>query len=269
MAQELGKSEKEISRYKEKAAALKENINKYFWIENPGKYAYLILNNDKVDSSQEAAGIAYALLFNINDSVKLQRLINNTVESPYGIACVYPHFPRFNDSMPGRHNNIVWPMPMGFWADGAVKQNHADIFVKEMETLAHLALDTNKGNGNFMEIYNILNGKPDGGWQCDIQWKSCRHQTWSATAFIRMVINGMFGLDFTPAGINFMPSVPENYEEITLSGLSYRNMKINVTVSGSGSEIKDFKINNVSQKIPFLPAGLKGYQDIYIEMKEK
>ncbi len=265
MAAELKRPDEEIKSYEKKANALKENINKYFWREKQGKYSFLILKDGKTDTTtQESQGITFALLFNLLSEENSQRLINNTVETEYGIPYHYPHFKRYSDEKPGRHDNIVWPLTMGYWADATAKHGRYDLFVREMELLAHLTMDEDKGNGNFKEMYDGKTGKPHGGWQSDVEWKSCDHNTWCATAYIRIIINDLLGFEFTTEGINFKPYIPQGYGKITFTGLKYRDMTINLTLEGNGENMKYFTINGKSCKEAFIPANLKGEQNITI-----
>ena len=101
-----------------------------------------------------------------------------------------------------RHNNIIWPMVNGFFAKAAIDTKNYGTFNHEFFSLTHLALDEDKGNYDFREIYNPYSGKPDGGFQAwgesrpNYHWELCKFQTWSAIAYISMVINGLFGIKF-------------------------------------------------------------------------
>ena len=78
-------------------------------------------------------------------------------------------------------------------------------------------------NNCFYEIYNAETGAVDGGWQLDHQWHSVHDQTWSATGYIRMIFNNLFGMRFTPEGLTFNPDVEllNEYGVEKLSNLRY------------------------------------------------
>jgi hypothetical protein len=266
MGKELQAPAGEVKEFIKKEIALKNNINKHFWNKEKNRYGYLILKDGKKDLSQEGIGIAYSLMFGIPDKEQAKLLFKNIVLMPQGITCIYPNFPRFTDEKPGRHNNIVWPMISGFWGYAAKEYKEYKIFTSELENQAHFAMDADKGNGNFKEIYHAITGKPDGGWQCDHQWKSCDHQTWSATAYTRMVLYGMLGISFETNGISFAPYIPAGYGDVTLENIKYRNAEIKMKVKGAGDIIKSFSINGKKAKKAFLPAGVEGKQIIEIEM---
>ena len=85
-------------------------------------------------------------------------------------------------------------MAYGEWIFGnaCLRAGNDEFFVKELSSLAFLALDPDRGSRNFREIYNPYTGIPDGGWQCDKHCNSCHHQTWSAAAYISMILHFCF-----------------------------------------------------------------------------
>ncbi len=267
MGKELKAPASEITRFLKKEAELKKQINKNFWLKDKKRYGYLILFDGKKDSSQEGIGISYALMFGIPDKKMANEIFAGIKLMPEGLTCVYPDFPRFGREKPGRHNNILWPMINGFWGYAAKEYRQYGIFKNELENEAHLALDADKGDNNFREIYNAYTGKPDGGWQSGHTWKSCDHQTWSATAYTRLVLYGLLGINFETNGIKFTPYIPEGYGAVELSGIKYRNADLTIRIKGAGKRIKSFSINGKRQPAAFLPDSLKGDVAIDIEMK--
>ncbi len=201
--------------YQRKAEGLKKNILKNFYNSEKNTFNYLIDHRGKVDTSQEALGLSFAVIFGVIDGEKANQLVKNAVVSKYGITSISPDFPRYSKDMPGRHNNIIWPMVNGFFAKAAIETKNYETFNHEFSSLTHLALDEDKGNYNFREVYNPYSGKPDGGYQAwgesrpNYHWESCKFQTWSATAYISMVINGLFGMKFNTESLSFAPFLPE------------------------------------------------------------
>ncbi|MDP4184007.1 MAG: hypothetical protein Q8862_02460 [Bacteroidota bacterium] len=194
MGQILNENRATIRMYQEKAENLKANILKYFYSEPESKLYYLIDKDGKIDKSQEGLGISFAILFGVLDHDKCDNLIKNVSTSKYGITSIYPDFSMFSPERPGRHNNIIWPMVNGFFAQASIIDGNHTSFVHELNSLIQLALDSDKGDYNFREIYNPYTGIPDGGWQCDRHWESCKHQTWSATAYLSMIFYGLAGI---------------------------------------------------------------------------
>ena len=268
------KENQDISQmYLQKAETLKNNILKYFYNDKENTFYYLIDQNGKTAAYQEGLGISFAAIFGIIDGDKAEQLIKNAVVSKYGITSITPDFPRYSKEMPGRHNNIIWPMVNGFFARAAIATKNYDSFDHELFGLTHLALDEDKGNYNFREIYNPNTGKPDGGYQDwgeskqNFHWESSKFQTWSATAYISMVLNGIFGMKYTEDSLSFSPYLPEEISSIELSDLSYRGSKLNISLEGSGNEIQSFIIDGIKQNNNSIPSNLHGNHTLKIIIK--
>lgn len=257
--------------YDQKASALKAQILKYLYNAEENKFYYLIDSLGNVDHSQEALGISLAVLFGITNTQEAASIIKAAFTSAHGIPSISPAFARYNAKKPGRHNVVIWPMVNGFFADAALTTKNYDIFTAELNNLIHLALDEDKGNYNFREIYNADSGIPDGGWQrrktdADIHWPSFKNQTWSATAYLRMVFNGLLGLEFTNDALYIRPYLPETVHTLSITGISYRKSMINVTVKGKGRHISSFTINGTKQKDFRISGTARGIQNIIINL---
>ena len=246
---------------------LKASIVKHLYDSNKNQWNYLVDHTGKVDTSQEGMGISFATIFEVLPVEQAKELVGNAHTSSYGIPSIYPDFPRYSTDTPGRHNNIVWPVVNGFYAKAAIVTGNAVKFSEELKALAHLAMDENKGNGDFKEIYNPYTGKPDGGWQSNQLTKSCNLQTWSATAYIDMVLHGVVGLRFDNAEkLVFKPYLPSGIGKITITGLKYRNQNLDITLIGKGSKVKSFMVNGKAQHTYSISRISKGKQNIVITL---
>ena len=98
------------------------------------------------------------------------------------------------------------------------------------------------------------------------EWQSRVRQTWSATGFLRMIFQGLMGMGFSPEGISFAPLLPEGYTHVRLSFLPYRDMLLDIHLTGSGRKVAQFKINGEVSAEPFLPATGKGQINVHITM---
>jgi cellobiose phosphorylase len=152
-------------------------------------------------------------------------------------------------------------MAQGYWACAAAKAGNAARFRSEVEALATSAQST---KWNFFEIYNGVTGAVDGGWQCGAHWGSCSNQTWSASAYIRMIHEGLFGMEFTPSGIRFAPVLPEQWGAVSLRRLQYRAAVLDIHLAGSGRRISKFTLDGKRQAHPVVPAGLVGEHRVEI-----
>jgi hypothetical protein len=164
-------------------------------------------------------------------------------------------------------------MTSGFFAKACKIANNYPAFTKEFNGLTHLALDEDKGNYEFWEIFNSKTGKPDGGYQDagvdypDNHWKSCRLQTWSATAYLDMVFSGLAGMVFSKNGLTFNPYLPDNIHYLKLSDLNYNNSRLSVEIIGNGNKIKTFLLNGIKQENHSILFNLKGVNEVTILME--
>lgn len=267
MAKLLKADDKFISAFQEKSANLKTNILKHFYSEKENKLNYLIDNTDHTDVSQEGLGLSFAVIFGLLNKEQAYNIAKNAVVSKYGITSVYPDFPRYSAEQPGRHNNIIWPMVNGFFAQASISAGNKVAFTNELNSLTRLALDKDKGNYQFWEIFNPYTGKPDGGWQVDKQWPSCRLQTWSATAYLNMVLYGLAGVRLENDGISFEPYLPQNIHNLEIKDIKYNKSVLNLAIKGNGSKIKSFKLNGTDQKGNRIDSTLKNLNEIFIEVE--
>ena len=231
---------KDGSEALKKADALKAAINKAFWNEKNGTYDYLAYECDY----QEALGIAFALLFDIADERQAALVLKNAKVTKQGIACVEPSFDRYLKCGGfGRHSGVVWPHAQGFWARAAFARGDRKAFEFELNALAGKAVR----DGQFYEIYHPETGKEYGGLQERRQkdgslkignWMSCRHQTWSATAYLSLVYYHILGADISDGKVTFQPYLPEGVNEIAVSGFKVGETTFDIVVVRGGEGAK-------------------------------
>lgn len=273
MARQLKESQSVVQSYQQKADQLKANVLKHLYDRKNNKLNYLIDQNGKVDPSQEGLGISFAILFGVLEGEAAKNLIQNARVSKYGITSIYPDFPRYSAEKPGRHNNIVWPMVNGFFAKAAKHSKNYKTFSNELFNLTHLALDEDKGDYNFREVYNPYTGVPDGGFQHhekerpDFHWVSSKLQSWSATAYLDMVLDGIFGLKLNPDNLQFQPYLPEGVNQIRLKDLNYRKCTLDISISGKGNAIKSFTLDGQPQANYQIASNLTGPHKIAITLE--
>lgn len=262
------------SKYEAKAEMMKVAINKHFWNEEKQNYNYIVDKFGGCDS-EEGLGISFAILFDIADNSKKEKIFKNKHTSPYGMPCVWPTFDRYKitDDSYGRHSGTVWPHIQGFWADVAAQNAKKDIFDNEFYLQTENALRYMQ----FAEIYHPETGEIYGGVQeygstrkethkGIVSWEAVPYQTWSATAYLRNVYFNLVGMTFSEKGITFSPVGSLLTNSITLKNIVYRNAVLNITVEGNGNEIADFRLNGTSTD-NFISADIKGENDIQIILK--
>ncbi|MBK7174915.1 MAG: hypothetical protein IPH84_17190 [Bacteroidales bacterium] len=229
-------------------------------------------HSERFINTKEAMGYSFAIIFGVLNPSQAYELIRHANISAFGIPCLYRIFPLFSHTT-GRHNNIIWPMANGFLPKHASLLIISLLFNKELSSLTSLALDEDKGNYEFWEIYNPYTRKPDGGYQAmgsdkpNHHWNSCRLQTWSATAYLNMIIHGLAGMRFNNNSLRFAPCLPEKVHYLKLTDLTYRHSKLSVEITGNGQKIKAFLVNGIPQEHPVIPAGVQSGIEVFIEME--
>lgn len=265
MAQELNLSP--LPGYADRAARLREDILKHFWNSERGTFRYLVDSQGGSDH-QEALGHSFALMFDIADSHQSRSVLENQTIEPAGIPCVWPSYERYvQKGGYGRHSGTVWPFISAYWGDAALKYDRPELFFREFNTFS---ANINR-HGQCAEIYHPVTGDVYGGLQeaghgtDGLEWTSCTRQSWTASAYLRMILFGVAGLHFSSRGIEVKPCLPENIHEMQITSILYRNAILNLTVKGSGTKIRRFTLNDVNT-IPFIPTDIHGEQTILIEM---
>jgi glycosyl hydrolase family 65 len=194
----------------------------------------------QIDNSQEGGGLAFAVLFGVANPSQVRKLLTNAHWQPHGIVNVWPHFARYNDEMPGRHNVMVWPMVHSMFGHAAALGGRVDLFGRAVADLANLVTGT---DNHFYELYNSITGARDGGWQVNRHWTSQPDQTWSATGYLRMIYSGLFGLTFTPDELTIAPTLPQGWGPVSLRCLRYRDMTLDIELSGAGNQVRSSTVD--------------------------
>jgi len=268
MARELGEAAGTVSGYQTKAAALKDAINEHFWQQDKGYYGYVIPTEGRTAAGQlqdyqEGSGLSFAIMFGIADAQQAASIIAKTHVSDWGVTDVWPRFDRYvTAGHAGRHNDVVWPMVQGYWASAAAKAGAQTTFATEVADLARLHARTD----SFYEIYDADTGAVDGGYQTGGVWPSQPDQTWSATAFLRMVYEGLFGIGYTTSGLTFTPTLPTGWGDATLSHVTYRGADLTVRLHGAGNQVSDFRVDGTASASHTVPATLTGAHTIDITL---
>ena len=161
----------------------------------------------------------------------------------------------------------IWPQVNGLFAHASCLGGRIDLFESEITNVAELF----HKSGTIREIYHHITGEPFGGYQMNNKgeigyWGSVNNQAWGAGGFLRMIYYGLFGFNFETNGIRFTPTLPEDWGGVSLNNLNYRDMTLNISLSGQGNNIKRITINGVISKESFIHSAMKGIQNVAIEL---
>lgn len=252
-----------------KADALAAAIRRHFWDDARGVYRYLVDDFGGCDHL-EGLGHALAVVLGVADETQARRLLAAQPVTPAGIPCVWPAFSRYANAEGtsfGRHSGTVWPHIQGFWAEAAARLGAMERFSHEFDRLtAHANRDL-----HFTELYHPLTGLPYGGLQEGGPpggvWASEPRQTWSATAYLRMLLMGVLGMRFETDGVTFDPLVPPRLATIELTGLQYRGRVLDIRCRGTGSRIAGFRVDARPVDRPTLPAEGPAHTRVEIDVE--
>lgn len=259
-------------QWKTKAAKLKQAINSQLWLPDKGYYRFLVGPLGNCDH-QEGLGAAYALLFGVADSGQAESVFANQHVTRAGFPCAWPNFSRYESpdgKAFGRHVGTVWPQIQGFWAEAAARAGKAAIFGHELFNLAIHA----RRDKQFAEIYHPLTGEVYGGLQENgnrgiVLWEATSRQTWAATAYLRMVLLGLAGLRFDADGVRFQPCLPNDVAHVELRNVSYRKMRLDIAIRGSGTKVQEVLVNGQKRDTGWLAADAEGRQEITIRFAKE
>ena len=254
--------------WSQKASKLKMAINNHLWNDSTGVYKFYI-DADEESNLQETVGNAYAILFGIADERQASSIFQNQHVTPAGVPCGWPPLDRYRiDSLSySRHNAVVWPQIQGIWVHAASKYYQPEIIFSELNNLANHAVR----DMQFVEIYHPNTGEKYGGIQEKngeyVEWEATNRQTWSATALIGMVIYGIIGIEIDEQFIRLTPNIPKAIDNVHLTNLKIRNMFLNISITGKGSQISKIIINGNEVQKAYISINAHGNNSIEIQMK--
>ena len=79
-----------------------------------------------------------------------------------------------------------------------------------------------------------------------------------------MIHYGLFGMEFTPEGIELAPTLPSEWGGVSLSGLHYRDAVLDLRLTGSGRRVAKFTIDGKSSRKALIPCGLTGKHTVEV-----
>jgi len=243
--------------YEQEAQKVKQAINELLWVEEAGYYGQYLYGRQHLMLSprSEALGEAHAILFGIADEARAQTIIKNTPIVDYGIPCIYPQIP----GIPPYHNNGIWPFVQAYW-------NWACVKTKNVDGLEHGLAGLYRSAALFLT--NKENMVADNGDFRDTEVNSNR-QLWSVAGNLAMVYRVFLGMDFQVEGLRFDPMVPENYgDHFVISNFTYRNMLLDIEVSGTGDQVETFLLDGKPVSDPFIDGSLSGKHTVEMVLKK-
>ena len=254
MAAALG-HKKDAKKYAQKAEALKQAINDRFWVEEDGFYASYWYGRQNLIRTQhsETLGESFCVLFGIADEERAAKVISSMHVGEYGPPIFSPQIVSQGDY----HNNGVWPYVTSFWGKAAAKAGNETALMHALacnvRTAALYATNYENYSFNTGNPYTTLINSPN--------------MLWGLSGFMGLFHRTFFGFEFTQEGLSMKPFVPTVLAGTRkLEAFPYRDMQLDITVSGSGNEIASCKVDSKDAEA-FIPADWTGKHTVEIVMK--
>ncbi len=244
-------------KYDSWAADLRQGMNRHLWMEDRGLYAiYLYGRNHLVQHPQmEILGESFAILWDIADPDRQQRISQSMVSEAFGTPDFYPNL---KDQYP-YHNDAMWPFTQGYWMKAQAKAGNEEGVLHAIASIYRLAA---------MTLTNLENMVIYDGHEKGLPINSPR-QLWGVAADIAIVPNIYFGIQYEMGGIRFCPFVPKALKaERRLSNFKYRDAVLDMSITGYGNQLKSFRLDGVETQ-PFFPANLTGAHTIEMVLADQ
>ncbi|MDX1761795.1 MAG: hypothetical protein R3218_06540, partial [Christiangramia sp.] len=252
MARALGD---DASKYTKRAENIKKAINELLWLEDKGYYAQYLYGRKYMNLSPrfEALGESLAVIFDVADAERANRIVSESPVTPYGVTSIYPQIP----GIPPYHNNGIWPFVQSYWNLAAAKTGNEKVLNHGLASIYRPAALFLSNYENFVAESGDYEGTEI----------NSRRMLWSMAGNLAMVHRVFMGMDFKEDGISFNPVIPKAYNgSKTLSRFKYRDANLNIKVNGYGNKTEFVQLDGEVLENNFLPADISGEHTIEIEM---
>jgi glycogen debranching enzyme len=217
------------SRLRQRAAALKANFNRDFWLEEQGWLA-MGLDRDKKPIDALASNMGHCLWTGILDADKAtvvaKRLVSRDMFSGWGVRTLATSMAGYNPI--SYHCGSVWPHDNAIIAAGLMRYG----FVREAQRVIMAMLDTAVlQGGRLPELFSGLDrlelpmvvGYPT----------SCSPQAWAAASPLLM-LRTLLRLDpWVPRGKVWLhPALPEQFGRLRVDRIPLAGGRVSVGVEG-------------------------------------
>lgn len=245
MSDELGIEE---NSFDEEAVKLKNAINQHLWNESRGCYSSFLYGmafpyqSPTTDNTSQAM----CVLWDIADDDRAENLIANTPVGDCGVNVTYPA----STPIEPYFVNSSWASTQALWNIAAATIGNENALRRGLGAL-YRAQAMYQSRGIHLQDLDI-------------------DELGTGASNVAMVLRVLMGMNFTPEGIEFSPTVPVGMSGIkTFTGFKYRQAVINVSIEGNGNDVASIIDNGKKLEGAFLPNTAKGVHNIVIILTEK
>jgi glycogen debranching enzyme len=221
-------------RLRKRAAALKENFNRDFWLPERGFFA-MALDADKAPVDALASNMGHCLWTGIVDEDKAplvaRHLLSDDLFSGFGVRTLAESVKGFNPI--SYHCGSVWPHDNAIAAAGLMRYG----FVEE----AHQVMEGLIAAAPFFDdrLPELFAGLPRAQFRFPVAYPtSCSPQAWAAASpllFLRTMLR--FEPDIRNDLINLAPAVPPWIGSLSLEGIPLMGGLLSIQVEREEFEV--------------------------------
>jgi glycogen debranching enzyme len=233
-AKEQG-DEASYDRFRIKAARLKEDFNRDFWIEEKGWYA-VGLDGDKRRIDSLTSNIGHCLWTGIVDeeraAVVADRLLSQELFSGWGVRTLGTSMGGYNPI--SYHCGSVWPHDTAIVAAGLTRYGYMDHAVRIITALLDAALSQ---GGRLPELFSGLDRED---FSSPVGYPtSCSPQAWSAASPL-LCLRTLLRLDpWVPYGRTWLaPVLLPGMTRLKVEGIPLAGSRVTVEVEGDDVEVQ-------------------------------
>ena len=245
----------EAERWSTLRSDLVSQINSQLWMPAKGYYAMYDYgrNFPILNPRAECLGESLAILYNVASPEQAALITENYPTTPFGAPVFFPQIA----DMPPYHNNSLWPWVASYWALANAKVGNEPGLLEAIGSVFRPAalFTTNKEN------LVIDNG--------DIATElNSSNMLWCLAGNLAITQRILFGITFTPDRLEFAPFVPQTMAATrSLTGFRYRGATLDITVSGYGNQIQEFRLDG-KKHAAYIPGDITGHHTINIVLAD-
>lgn len=215
-------------RYRGWAESLKVAINRVFWLDDVQQYASLTSDDATPLALHkfDLLGTALAVISGVAPPERAALALARYPHAPFGAPVISPQQP----GVYVYHNRAIWPFVTAYALRAAASVKNPAVAAHALESLQRAAA-LNLSN---MENLEWLTAKPQFD---DGPAINSRRQLWSVAAYVSAVVESVFGVQVTAAGLHIEPFLTTAARRAlgpgasaTLSHLRLHGARVSVTL---------------------------------------
>ncbi|MBQ2235574.1 MAG: hypothetical protein II428_02515 [Muribaculaceae bacterium] len=225
---------------------LKDLINQQLWDETQGRYDALLYFFDTPRGLPCCDNFAQsvAVLWGIADDNRAEKLIASTPIYHEGVNVLHP----LQSSTEPYFDQPCWPTTQALWTLAAAEVNNENMVRRSLGALL-------RAQALFQPQHLTLAAH-------------ATDEVALSAASAAMVLRMIAGIKTDAAGIEFRPFVPACLPgDKHIVGLRYRQATLNITISGTGSDVVSVTANGKTLEGGFLPCDVSGKQNIVVTLR--